>query len=64
MEDVSVREGYEGMKIGSALMEAALQYCKEKEVYKITLTAKEKVVGFYEKYGFERYSINMKKYCK
>jgi ribosomal protein S18 acetylase RimI-like enzyme len=50
------------MGIGNALMEKAITFLESKSIYKLTLTCREKSVWFYEKYGFEKFSLNMKKY--
>jgi dTDP-glucose pyrophosphorylase/predicted GNAT family acetyltransferase len=63
-EDISVRKWYQGVGIGSALMKKALKYCEKKGVYKITLSCREEILSFYEKYGFVRHSTNMKLYMK
>lgn len=61
-EDISVRKGYQGLWIWSELIKKALAFCEKKEVYKITLSCREEILSFYEKFGFVRYSTNMKKY--
>ena len=62
LEDISVRKGYQGVGIWSELLKKAIAVCKKKKVYKITLSCREEILPFYEKYGFTRYSTNMKMY--
>jgi predicted GNAT family N-acyltransferase len=45
-------------------MKKALEYAKSEGVYKITLTCREHLVPFYERFDFEKYSIQMKQYIE
>lgn len=64
IEDFAVKKWFEGLWIGSKLIKKALTYCNKKEVYKVTLSCRENLLPFYEKFGFEKYSTNMKIYIK
>ena len=64
LEDIAVRKGYQWLGIGSELLKKALKYCEKKQVYKVTLSCREDILPFYEKFGFTRYSTNMKLYMK
>lgn len=64
IEDFSVRKWFEGLWIGSKLIKKALHFCEKKEAYKVTLSCREDLLWFYEKFGFVRYSTNMKLYMK
>jgi glucosamine-phosphate N-acetyltransferase len=60
VEDVAVREGYQGRGVGSALVKAALEKAREEGCYKVILDSKEDTVGFYEKLGFRRHEVGMR----
>ena len=62
IEDVSVREWYQWMKIWSKLIIKAIDESKKLWLYKITLSCKKEIIDFYKKLWFENYSINMKMY--
>jgi glucosamine-phosphate N-acetyltransferase len=62
LEDVAVRDGYEGQGIGGWLVAHAVQEAKKYGCYKIILDCNEKLLGFYAKYGFEAKEICMKMY--
>ncbi len=61
IEDVSVRESYEGRGVGSALVKKALQTAKEFGCYKCILDCKEDLTKFYGRLGFRRHEIGMRK---
>lgn len=64
VEDFAVKESTQWQGVWTALMNKALEYAKNHGVYKITLTCKEHLVPFYERFAFEKYSIQMKQYIK
>jgi glucosamine-phosphate N-acetyltransferase len=62
LEDVAVREGYEGQGIGGWLVAHAVAEAKKLGCYKIILDCNEKLLWFYAKYGFEAKEVCMKMY--
>ena len=60
IEDVVTRKGYEGIGIGSALVERALEFSANLGCYKVILDCSESNVAFYEKNGFKRYGVAMR----
>lgn len=62
IEDVVTRKGYEGMGVASALMKKAIQIAQEKGCYKLILDCEDKLIPFYEKFGFQEKEICMKIY--
>lgn len=60
IEDVVTRKEYQGHGIGSALIQAALVFAKEKNCYKVILDCSENNIPFYEKLGFRKHSIGMR----
>lgn len=50
-----VRDGYRGQGVGSALMEACLDWCRSEDVHKVTLNVfphNERGLALYRKHGF------------
>lgn len=50
-----VRDGHRGQGIGSALMDACLDWCRDKDTHKVTLTVfphNDRAIALYKKYGF------------
>ena len=60
IEDVVVREDYEGKGIGIKLVMSMLEQAKEKNCYKTILDCKDDVKQFYERIGFTHESNNMR----
>ncbi len=61
IEDVAVRKWFEGKGIAGALLTRAIEIAKEKWCYKIILDCGEKMIPFYEKFGFKHdgaYMVN------
>jgi ribosomal protein S18 acetylase RimI-like enzyme len=53
---MGVRSDFQGKKIGSALMEAAIHFCSEQNASRIELTVMTtnlKAISLYKKFGFE-----------
>ena len=53
---MGIRSEFQGKKIGSALMEAAVDYCSEQNASRIELTVittNLKAISLYKKFGFE-----------
>lgn len=61
IEDVATRKGYEGMGVGSALVQKAIDEAKKEGCYKVILDCSEDNVAFYENNGFRRNEIGMKR---
>ncbi|MBI5355132.1 MAG: GNAT family N-acetyltransferase [Candidatus Aenigmarchaeota archaeon] len=61
IEDVSTRKGHEGIGVGSALVQKALEKAKDEGCYKVVLDCSEANVAFYEKNGFRRNEVAMKR---
>jgi glucosamine-phosphate N-acetyltransferase len=59
IEDVVVDLNYRNQNIGKKLVEYVIEYGKEKQLFKITLTCKEHLKYFYGKNNFEVYDIHM-----
>jgi len=59
IEDVIVKKEYRGEAVGISIINKVVNYCKENNFYKITLTCKENLIPFYEKNNFEVYDIHM-----
>ena len=59
IEDVFIDESYRNKSIGSNLVKKAIDYCKKKNVFKISLNCHENLKDFYEKNKFENRQINM-----
>ncbi len=60
IEQIRVKEEYQGQKIASFMMEELLKEEKEKGKENITLEVKEdntKAISLYEKYGFKKKAI-------
>jgi RimJ/RimL family protein N-acetyltransferase len=50
-----VRASHRGQRVGSALMDASLAWCRANDAYKVTLTVwphNTRAIALYEKYGF------------
>jgi len=62
LEDVAVRDGYEGQGIWWWLVTHAVSEAKKHNCYKIILDCNEKLLWFYSKYGFEAKEVCMKMY--
>ncbi|XOU93913.1 MAG: GNAT family N-acetyltransferase [Candidatus Kerfeldbacteria bacterium] len=54
IEDVVVREGFEGNGIGGALIEKAKKVAKKEDCYRIVLNCSDDNIKFYEKYGYKK----------
>jgi glucosamine-phosphate N-acetyltransferase len=59
IEDVIVNKKHQRKGIGQKLIKHIVDYCKENNLYKITLTCNEKLISFYEKNNFAVYQIHM-----
>ena len=62
IEDIVVDKNYRGRFIGDKLIKELINIGKKNKCYRITLFCKEHLKNFYSRQGFEKSSINMKKY--
>ena len=62
IEDIVVDKNYRGRFIGENLIKELINIGKKNKCYRITLFCKEHLKNFYLRQGFEKSSINMKKY--
>ena len=62
IEDFVVDEKIRKNKIGSKLMELAKNYCQEQNCYKIILDCEDKLIPYYEKFGFKKKANSMQLY--
>ena len=62
IEDFVVDEKRRRNKIGSKLMELAKNYCQEQNCYKIILDCEDKLIPYYEKFGFKKKANSMQLY--
>ncbi|MFW5720537.1 MAG: GNAT family N-acetyltransferase [Candidatus Dojkabacteria bacterium] len=60
IEDVSVREGYQGNGIGRQLITRLIAVAKEHGCYKIILGSDQTNKGFYERLGFREHELHMR----
>jgi|SRR6185437_575951 len=61
VEDVAVREDYQGAGVGCQLVGKCIDIARERGCYKVILNCDDEVVGFYEKLGF-RVFCNVMRY--
>ena len=62
IEDVVTRKSYEGIGVASALIKKAIQIAQESGCYKVILDCENKLIPFYEKFGFQKKENCMKMY--
>jgi glucosamine-phosphate N-acetyltransferase len=60
IEDVVTRKGFEGLGIGSALINHALYSAKAVGCYKVVLDCSDTNIGFYKKAGFKAHETSMR----
>ena len=63
IEDVFVDETHRHKKIGKELVNKAIEYCKDNNVFKVLLNCDEKLKEFYSLNNFEHRQINMSHLC-
>ena len=61
IEDVSVRNAHEGRGVGSALVKRALEVAEESGCYKCILDCSKDLTKFYERLGFRKHEVAMRK---
>jgi glucosamine-phosphate N-acetyltransferase len=59
IEDVIVDENYRKQNIGKDIIKYIVDYCKNNNFFKITLSCNKSLINFYEKNNFEVYDIHM-----
>lgn len=64
IEDVIIKSDFRAFWLWKMLMEEAIKHSKKIWAYKITLSARQKTVWFYEKLWFTNFSQSMKMYLK
>ena len=63
VEDVVVAPAMQGQGIGKAMMQFALDLCRDKGCYKLMLSSnakRERAHAFYESLGFERHGLSFR----
>ena len=63
VEDVAVAPALQGQGIGKAMMQFALDLCRDKGCYKLMLSSnakRERAHAFYESLGFERHGLSFR----
>lgn len=60
IEDIVVRNDFQGNGIGKELINKLILYAKDNNCYKVTLTCNKSNIGFYEKIGFTNEQVSMK----
>ncbi|HBL84476.1 MAG: hypothetical protein A2Y17_10145 [Clostridiales bacterium GWF2_38_85] len=53
IQDLMVHPDYQGKGIGTELMNRIINYLKEKQIYMISVVFEEKLLGFYNRFGFQ-----------
>ena len=62
IEDVCTKKDFEGTGVGSAVIKKALEYAKERGCFRVILDCYDKLMPFYEKFGFKKNSNEMRLY--
>jgi glucosamine-phosphate N-acetyltransferase len=60
IEDVVTRKGFEGLGIGSALINHACHFAKTVGCYKVVLDCSDTNISFYQKTGFKVHETSMR----
>jgi glucosamine-phosphate N-acetyltransferase len=60
IEDVVTRKGFQGLGIGSALINHALHFAKTVGCYKVILDCSDANIRFYQKTGFKVHETSMR----
>jgi len=60
IEDVVTRKGFEGLGIGSALINHALHFAKTAGCYKVVLDCSDTNIRFYQRAGFKVHETSMR----
>lgn len=59
VEDIVVSPEHKGKKLGTFIMNALIEYAKNKKCYKIILDCEDNLVKFYNKCGFIKKGLQM-----
>ena len=62
IEDFVVDEKIRKIRIGTKLMDIAKKYCENQNCYKIILDCEDKLIPFYQKFGFKKKANSMQLY--
>lgn len=62
VEDFVIDSQYRNKHLGSKLLKMAIQYARSENCYKIILDCEDKLVCFYEKFGFKKNANSMQLY--
>ena len=62
IEDVSVKTSHQGRGLGRVLIDTLTSLARKKSCYKVILDCEDRNVAFYEKCGYDRAGVEMKKY--
>ncbi len=60
IEDVVVRQGYQGKGVGKMIVTALLKHAEKKGCYKTILDCTDDLIPFYNKIGFKKHSNAMR----
>jgi len=60
IEDVVVRNEYQGKGVGKKIVKALLKYAERKGCYKTILDCSDDLIPFYESIGFKRHSNSLR----
>lgn len=60
IEDVVTKKGYEGMGIGTTLLNWSLRFARQMKCYKVILDCSEEYIQFYKKIGFKEHGTCMR----
>lgn len=60
IEDVSIRADFQGSGIGKSIMNYAIEYAKSRNCYKVILDCSDRLVLYYEKFGFKKKENQMR----
>ena len=60
IEDVVIRNEYQGKGVGKKIVGALLKYAEKKGCYKTILDCTDDLIPFYENLGFKRHSNSMR----
>jgi len=60
IEDVVTRKGFEGLGIGSALINHSLHFARTVGCYKVVLDCSDNNISFYQKAGFRVHETSMR----
>ena len=59
IEDIVIDKNYRKMGLGSKMINKLKKIAKDNNCYKIILNCNEKLITYYEKYGFSQKNVQM-----